>query len=112
MFALIDALEWEHDAAALDDLVPAAAVWVVFAGKVLKFNSVGYTQYRHDGGTGRLPWSVGALWKGQKGFSIERWKFWRERFEAVRAVEGVSDFTREWADRAWTAMGAVERENM
>ena len=61
LFALKDALEWEHDTKAFDDLVPAAAVWVVFAGKALKFNNVGYAQYPDDLGTGRLPWSVGPL---------------------------------------------------
>ncbi len=112
LFALIDALEWELDYAALDDLVPAAAVWVVFAEKAVKFNSVGYAQHQHDGGTGRLPWSVGPLWKGRRGFSLERWGFWRERFGVVRAVEGVANFTRGWADRAWIAMGDVGGGNI
>lgn len=110
LFAMIDALEWERDAAALDDLVPAAAVWVIFAGKALKSNIIPYAQHPYDGGTSRLPWSVGPLWKGIKIFSNERWQFWRERFGVVRAVEGVSNLTREWADKACVAMGEIGGE--
>lgn len=69
---MIDALEWERDAAALDDFVPAAAVWVVFAGKALKSNVIPYAQHPHDGGTSRLPWSVGPLWKGLKGILMTK----------------------------------------
>ena len=75
LFALIDALEYKYGAGALDDLVPAAAVWVIFAGRKVKFNDVGYPPSGDDVGSGRLPWSAGPLWGGKKGFSDERWGF-------------------------------------
>ena len=89
---------------------PAAAVWVVFAGQALKSNRVGYARHRHDGGSGEAAVQRGTVVDaGRKGFSSERWEFWRRRCAAVRAVEvmegGISDLTREWADRAWIAMG-------
>lgn len=75
-YALLDALERPYSPQELDDLLPAAAVWAIFAGKELKLNDVGYVQYNDDGGRRRLPWSVGPLWEGHKGFLAgEIWRF-------------------------------------
>ena len=108
LFALIDALEYKHGAGALDDLVPAAAVWVIFAGRKVKFNDVGYPPSGDDMGSGRLPWSAGPLWGGKKGFSDERWGLWKERFRTVSLSDGVERGTKEWAERAWEAMRKVD----
>lgn len=110
LYALIDGLEYNHDAGALDDVVPAAAVWIIFAGRKLKFNDVGYPPSGNDEGSGRLPWSAGPLWRGKKGFSNERWAFWNEKFRAVSLDHGVKKETEEWAKRAWEAMKEVDDE--
>ena len=54
-FALVDVLEHQHDTDTMDYLLPAAAVWVIFAGKALKCNGLEYAQYDSDDGSGRLP---------------------------------------------------------
>ena len=111
LFALIEALEYEYrESDALDDLIPAAAVWIVFAGKKLKLNDVRYPPSGDDGGSGRLPWSAGSLWGGKKGFSAERWRFWEERFRIVSLSDGISLGTKGWAEKAYETMKQIDNE--
>lgn len=75
-----------------------------------------------SGGTEEREWIGGsdgseALWKGECGFSVERWVFWKERFGAAtglkrsgfagRVVDGVVMRAKE----AVTVMQAVEQED-
>jgi hypothetical protein len=69
MWALLEALEREQTPSALDDLVPTAACWILYAGRELRNNSEYYPQYDFDEGSKRLLWSVGEMYHGPKTFS-------------------------------------------
>jgi antirestriction protein ArdC len=57
------------------------------------------------------------LWSGDEGFSVERWMFWKQRFEVVgglrrRGFAGrvVDDIVR-YARQAVRTMGSIEQED-
>ncbi|CAD0100806.1 unnamed protein product [Aureobasidium mustum] len=58
-----------------------------------------------------------ALWKGEDGFSVERWRFWKQRFAYAaelkrRGLAGrVVDQVVMCARKAGEAMHAVEQED-
>ncbi len=108
--ALLDALEEPHvDPKAFDDLVPAAAMWILFAGERIKGNDVGYAKHTIDvDQTKRLPWSRGALWTGERGFSDARWEFWKARFEVLAERDDVESETRNWARKAEIRMSGID----
>ncbi|KAL8765625.1 MAG: hypothetical protein Q9209_007357 [Squamulea sp. 1 TL-2023] len=86
----------------LDHLVPAAVVWVVYAGKVMYEEWIGAEQPGDKGGR---------LLPEEKGFTVKRWGFWRERFRWVagqREVD-VKEETRGMARLAVERMEGVER---
>lgn len=58
----------------------AAVQWVVFAGEEVR----GGEGQEEEGGL----LEVNGLWKGGKGFSEERWGFWRERLRGFLEVRG------------------------
>ncbi|KAL8731632.1 MAG: hypothetical protein Q9166_003320 [cf. Caloplaca sp. 2 TL-2023] len=108
IWALRDALEDPvgHESSVgypcnLDRHVPAAAVWILYAGKVMYTEWLGLEEPQDRGGS---------LWEG-KGFEAGRWGFWKERFRWVgkqREVE-IQDETREMARRAVERMEEIER---
>lgn len=110
LFAMIDALEDNHPAQTLDNLVPAAAWWILEAGRALKNNDTGYPTQGHEDGSRRLPWSRGDLWDGLSGFNEARWHFWRGRFAAITGRQDVLADTREIASQAAERMRSLEEE--
>ncbi|KAL8712999.1 MAG: hypothetical protein Q9220_002859 [cf. Caloplaca sp. 1 TL-2023] len=111
IWALRDALEdipgqstFAGHVANLDHYVPAAAVWVFVAGEII------YNEWILGGGEKEVEDVGGHLWEG-KGFSRERWGFWKERFGWVRGQGGVEveEETRAVAGRAVVVMEGVER---
>ncbi|KAL8694833.1 MAG: hypothetical protein Q9218_000592 [Villophora microphyllina] len=84
----------------LDDLLPAAAVWILVAGEVMFKEWMGLEEPSDRGGK---------LWEG-KGFSVARWNFWRERFRWIEAqTGGVTQETRDFAGMAAKKMDGVEK---
>ncbi|KAI5371231.1 hypothetical protein Slin14017_G021100 [Septoria linicola] len=55
LFAMIEALEQPLSPAELEDAIPPAAYWIIYAGKELKHNNFPYAFYESDNGTKRLP---------------------------------------------------------
>ena len=55
MWFILEALEREHAPSTLDDLVPSAACWILYAGRELKNNSEDYCHYDFDDESKRLP---------------------------------------------------------
>lgn len=108
LFALIDALEDDHPAQILDDLVPAAARWILEAGWALKENKINYPIHGREDGSRRLPWSRGVLWLGLAGFNAARWRFWCVRFGEVSERWDVLAETRELAGQAAVRMKMLE----
>lgn len=101
LFAMIEALEQPLSPMQLEDAVPAAACWILFAGEKLRTNDVSYA-YRVTTSK-RLPWSKGELWQGQHAFNQERWHFWMQRFSAIADRADVDQNTRLMALRAFQA---------
>ena len=102
-FALItlrEALETpahECSAESLEALIPAAAAWISILGADIYQWNEGF-----DGALGK----GGPLWKGQCGFSKERWQFWKERFGELATVE--LETGDEVRTAAWDAKRMME----
>ena len=50
----------------------------------------------------------GALWDGKRGFCLERWEFWKERFGAIGLKADVDDNTKDWAEQAKRTMEEIQ----
>ncbi|KAL9597311.1 MAG: hypothetical protein Q9219_005235 [cf. Caloplaca sp. 3 TL-2023] len=86
----------------LDNLVPAAAVWMLVAGSMVYAECIGSnSEERTKRG--------GPLWEG--GPILERWRFWKQRFEwVVRQEEvAVKGETRDFARLAAERMEEVDK---
>ncbi|KAK6439737.1 hypothetical protein LTR95_004056 [Oleoguttula sp. CCFEE 5521] len=95
LFAMIEALEESLTGPQLETILPAASVWIIYAGPALKANNVPYVCYPTE--SERMPWSRGELWKGRHAFSEERWQFWLQRFREIAEREDVSNAVRKAA---------------
>jgi hypothetical protein len=84
-----------------DAHVPAAAVWVFGASRVLFDKEEDLTPTDDRQGN---PARGGELWKGKSEFSKERWSFWKERFAAIGKMDGVNEETRSVARDAVNSM--------
>ncbi|KAJ5493750.1 hypothetical protein N7463_009837 [Penicillium fimorum] len=106
-FALItlrEALETPADQSSvgnLEALIPAAAAWISILGaNIYQWNE------RFDGALGK----GGPLWKGQHGFSKERWQLWKERFGELVTIEvEIGDEVRTAAKDAKRMMEEIEK---
>ncbi|KAG9232341.1 hypothetical protein BJ875DRAFT_81808 [Amylocarpus encephaloides] len=112
LYALLEALEQEISSKDLDNVVPAAACWILSAGKEIRENDE-----EHDVDengpveTKRLPGSRGGLYKGPKGFSDERWAFWKSRFAELSKRADLNQNTRLFATQALDEMTCIEVRN-
>ena len=61
LFAMIEAPEKPLSPSQLEDVLPAAVAWVVYAGGHLKSNGVPYARYDIDDDRLRSAWSRGPL---------------------------------------------------
>ncbi|KAK6001256.1 hypothetical protein QM012_002587 [Aureobasidium pullulans] len=93
--------------------IPAAAQWFIHSSsRIWAFckNKEGYEGERVwkqwlGGSDGSNP-----IWLGDDGFSVERWRFWKERFVAVLEIEGGDGCVFDHARRAAKAMDDAEQE--
>jgi len=96
------ALHRYYSISQLDALVPALAMWI-------RINCKGI--YEMTGTmTGDTDHRV-LLWKGTKGWSKERFNFWRQRFEAISQISELEQKTRDDAKEAAILMRKVQEEN-
>ncbi|KAL4066181.1 hypothetical protein J3A83DRAFT_4098949 [Scleroderma citrinum] len=85
----------------LDVFLPIAAEWILLAGKkVYSLSKANYSAGFYG--------NRGKNFKGPVGFSVERWNFWKGRFEAVSNHHKVKDETRLLATQALEAMHTAE----
>lgn len=49
------------------------------------------------------------LWNGKKGYSLDRWAWWKQRWEELRQNQALSDGAREAARQSEVAMSKAER---
>ena len=86
--------------------VPAAAVWLVYAGNVL-FNTDISAQ-----DMGQLGQKGGSLWqsKGEEGgYSKTRWDFCKNRFKWIEKASGADDVAKTLSAKAVEEMETIER---
>jgi hypothetical protein len=84
-----------------DTYVPAAAVWIFGAFRVLFLKDEDLTPKDSKHGN---PAKGGELWTGKAEFSQARWNFWKERFAEIGKMEEVKDTTKVLARDAVEAM--------
>jgi len=82
----------------------AAATWLAAAAPVIlaacrSGDSSGWAE----------PIVDGRLWKGENGFNVGRWEFWKKRVDEIREGGKVNDDTAALLRRAFVAMEKAER---
>ena len=97
-----DDIEVDQQAAAM--WVPPAATWITIAGGKLRQHC-----------SGQLPSNVsraasGSLWHGGNEFSLERWSFWKRRFQELAAATSSSEDVRTYATGAASHMAILDTE--
>ncbi|KAL7624427.1 hypothetical protein AAE478_005991 [Parahypoxylon ruwenzoriense] len=88
----------------LDGYVPAAAQWITYCAE-------GMYDISLSGGP-RMPWEyphTGTNWGVQRGWSRERWDFWRKRFLEISTMPELKEGTRLVAKECAERMGEVEK---
>ncbi|PWY92286.1 hypothetical protein BO70DRAFT_327382 [Aspergillus heteromorphus CBS 117.55] len=88
----------EVDVRILNGWVPAAAVWIEYCGKEI---------YKKEGSMG---WEAVAFgrWTGPKGWSKERWAYWKKRAAWVSTVTALDRKTRRIAKSMMERMERIE----
>jgi hypothetical protein len=91
-----------RDVRTLNATVPAAAAWIKINGKgIYEMDGPMETEYDWDK----------TNWTGKKGWSKERFHYWRERFEWISKVTALDKATRGEAKTAAELMKQIEEGN-
>ncbi|KAI9721982.1 MAG: hypothetical protein M1812_001940 [Candelaria pacifica] len=120
IWAMRDALEDTDEVYNLDAFIPAAATWIFYYGRGIFHNQ---TQWDYgDISPQGNPAAAGALYRTEghethascgpappKGFSPQRWTFWKDRFKWAKDNEGLQGVTRKFAGDAYHEMEKIER---
>ncbi|CAG9982042.1 unnamed protein product [Clonostachys byssicola] len=87
----------------LDALVPAAAQWIIHCPRELYEKAVEGgemdSEYDHNG----------TNFGTKKGWSLDRWAYWRKRFEEISNMENLEDSTRRIAKASVEKMDATSK---
>ena len=87
--------------------VPPAATWVLLAGEsIYKLCKIDHD--RKDGALGSTPNGDEWLWGKGRGYSQERWTFWKKRFGEIATTKDLKDSVREISARASSHMEKFE----
>ncbi|KAI9931372.1 hypothetical protein ASPWEDRAFT_169785 [Aspergillus wentii DTO 134E9] len=81
---------------ALNGWVPAAEQWIKYCGNII---------YKSQGDM-ESEWP--SMWKGKKGWSRERWSFWKQRFFWITTLRPLTERTREIAKECADEMTRIE----
>ena len=100
-------LEEERTNEEVDDNLPAAAMWIIYAGQIVYHNAA--KDYTDSTETHRP--DIQSLRIFSKPFSKGRWNFWKERFEFFRNHEVLKQITRDSAGEALGKMVEIERRH-
>ena len=107
IWILSHTLEEERTNEEVDDNLPAAAMWITYAGQIVYHNAA----KDHPDSTETHQTHIRYLRKFTKPFSMERWNFWKERFEFLRDHEVLKQITRDSAGEALSKMVEIERRH-
>lgn len=91
----------------VDDNLPAAAIWIIYAGQYIYHNAA--KEYT-DTATRRPP-GIQCIRTFSKPFSKDRWSFWKERFGFFQNCETLKQTTRDSAGEALRRMAEIERRD-
>jgi hypothetical protein len=84
----------------LDQHVPAAAVWAIYAGKRM-------LELSKESKEGSASTRGGPSWEGKPGYSMERWDFWKQKFATFSVREDLAAKTKELSAKAYESMKAL-----
>lgn len=89
----------------LDACILPAEVWICLCAKVI-------LHFCRENGEGadRNDLPGGKHWKGRKGFSVERWEFWKKKLDEIAVNEEASDETRSTAKKMKENMNATKAD--
>lgn len=89
--------------------IPSAATWFLIAGK--KIYELCKSNYRRKDSSRYLAKEKKDYqWRGDNGYCLERWAFWRKRFGEIKMTQGLQDDVKDIAGRAFIKMGEVESQ--
>lgn len=91
--------------------MPPAATWILIAGS--QIHALCKADHdRKDGAPGVTPYHDEWLWGKGRGYSSERWAFWKKRFGEIAETEGeggkLGEGVRNVAATAAEKMGEID----
>ena len=87
--------------------VPLAATWVLLAGHRI-YELCKTDHDRKDGAPGSVHYDNEWLWGKGRGYSLDRWAFWKKRFNEISRTQGCDDKVKDIAAKAASEMEKVE----
>ena len=90
--------------------VPPAATWILIAGE--QIHALCKEDHdRKDGAPGVTPYHDEWLWGKGRGYSSDRWAFWKKRFGEIAKMEteGLEEGVRHVAAKAAERMGEIDK---
>lgn len=88
--------------------MPPAATWILIAGE--QIHALCKADHdRKDGAPGVTPYHEEWLWGKGRGYSLDRWAFWKRRFGEIAEIEmeGLGKPIRYVAAKAAERMGEI-----
>lgn len=117
VWALMKALEQPPEAyrSSLNCAVAAAAEWIIHSGffifeRLIELGTDGISGERTGEGDESRRVSIGPLFKGKAGLTMERWQFWKQRFGEVGNLLDAQVKTK--AIKAQMSMEKIEQKRM
>jgi Protein of unknown function (DUF3632) len=103
IYAISEALEYQNSPETLENILPSAACWIIYAGKF--FRRLWWVLSKSgDESSRRVPYSSGPLYKGKVPYCEERWDTWKRRLDALQEMETLSISAGGWIARARDSM--------
>ena len=88
--------------------VPPAATWILLAGeKIHELCKSDYNRQERGRSSGAM---ASWLWCGDRGYSLGRWEYWKQRFGEIAMTQGFQDGVKDFAGRALSKMGMIESQ--
>ncbi|KAL8849054.1 MAG: hypothetical protein Q9221_005953 [Calogaya cf. arnoldii] len=114
MYALEVTTETHYQVRRADIYVPPAAMWILIAGRNIYRYCKANLDYKGEDVYQR--WIGGEhgselTFLGKDGFSMDRWIFWRTRFDQISMLEGIDRDVMEYAVQAAREMRKIEQES-
>ena len=95
--------------------IPSAATWILLAGtKIYELCKNNHDRksslYRKDRSRGFVANEADYEWHNDRGYSLERWAFWKKRFGEIKMLQGLQDDVKDLAGKAFIKMNEIESQ--